>query len=310
MKKLQWMISLIFIISLVACAVDIGIIQIIEHPALDAARRGFMDELEARGVKANYSYHNAQGDIATLYTIAGNIVASKVDLILAIATPSAQAAANATSEIPILITAVTDPQNAGLVKDFDKPGTNVTGTSDMNPVEKQLELVKRLVPKASSVGIIYNAGEANSVVQIEIAKKAAEKLGLKLVLVTVSETSGVFQAAQSLQGRVDAVYVPTDNTVVAALESVIAFCERNKIPLIAGETESVARGALATIGLDYYELGRQTGAMAVEVLNGANPAETPIQFQETAILMINKSAAQRMGITIPQDLLEEAEVVE
>ena len=135
-----------------------------------------MDELEARGVKANYSYHNAQGDIATLYTIAGNIVASKVDLILAIATPSAQAAANATSEIPILITAVTDPQNAGLVKDFDKPGTNVTGTSDMNPVEKQLELVKRLVPKASSVGIIYNAGEATLVQDRNANKKLQKKL--------------------------------------------------------------------------------------------------------------------------------------
>ncbi|MDD2431018.1 MAG: ABC transporter substrate-binding protein [Firmicutes bacterium] len=310
MKKLQWLISLIFILSLITTAVDIGIIQILEHPALDAARAGFMDELKEQGINATYDYQNAQGDMATLYTIAGNIVADKVDLILAIATPSAQAAANATSQIPILITAVTDPKIAGLVKEFDKPGTNVTGTSDMNPVEKQLELILSFAPKATRIGIIYNGGEANSVVQIDLAQQAAKKLGLKLVLVTVSETSGVFQATQSLQGRVDAVYVPTDNTVVAALESVISFCERNKLPLIAGETESVERGALATIGLNYYDLGRQTGAMAVKILNGADPAETPIEFQENINLTVNKSAAKRMGFTIPDEILKEAIVVE
>lgn len=310
MKKLQCVISLLLMISLMAVATNIGIIQIIEHPALDAARAGFMDELKAQGIDAKYIYQNAQGDMGTLHTIAGKLVADKVDMILAIATPSAQAAAKATTTIPVLITAVTDPKVAGLVKEFDKPGTNVTGTSDMNPVEKQLELIQIIKPKATRVGIIYNAGEANSVVQIEMAKKAADKLGLKLVLVTATETSGVYQAAQSLQGRVDAIYVPTDNTVVAALESVIAFCERNKLPLIAGETESVSRGALATVGLDYYQLGRQTGAMAIRVLKGANPAETAIEFQEEISLVINKTAAARMGITIPADLMKDAVIVD
>lgn len=310
MKKLQWVISLFFMLTFLCVAVNIGVIQIIEHPALDAARNGFMDELKAQKIDAKYSYQNAQGDMSTLQTIAGKLAADKVDLILAIATPSAQAAAKATSTIPILITAVTDPKVAGLIKDFDKPGTNVTGTSDLNPVDKQLELIKLFQPKASRVGIIYNAGEANSVVQVELAKKAAAAMGLKLVLVTVTETSGVYQAAQSLQGRVDAIYVPTDNTVVAALESVIAFCERNKIPLIAGESESVTRGALATVGLDYYLLGRQTGAMAICILQGANPEQTPIEFQKEISLVINKSAAKRMGVAIPKELLEDAVIVE
>ena len=310
MKKLQWVISLIFMLAYLCVAVNIGVIQIVEHPALDAARNGFMDELKAQQIDAKYSYQNAQGDMSTLQTIAGKLAADKVDLILAIATPSAQAAVKATSTIPILITAVTDPKVAGLIKDFDKPGTNVTGTSDMNPVEKQLELIKLFQPKASRVGIIYNAGEANSVVQVELAKKAAAAMGLKLVLVTVTETSGVYQAAQSLQGRVDAVYVPTDNTVVAALESVIAFCERNRIPLIAGESESVTRGAIATIGLNYYLLGRQTGAMAIRILQGAKPEQTPIEFQKENSLVINQSAAKRMGVAIPKELLKDAVIVE
>ena len=310
MKKLQWVISLIFMLAYLCVAVNIGVIQIVEHPALDAARNGFMDELKAQQIDAKYSYQNAQGDMSTLQTIAGKLAADKVDLILAIATPSAQAAVKATSTLPILITAVTDPKVAGLIKDFDKPGTNVTGTSDMNPVEKQLELIKLFQPKASRVGIIYNAGEANSVVQVELAKKAAAAMGLKLVLVTVTETSGVYQAAQSLQGRVDAVYVPTDNTVVAALESVIAFCERNRIPLIAGESESVTRGAIATIGLDYYLLGRQTGAMAIRILQGAKPEQTPIEFQKENSLVINQSAAKRMGVAIPKELLKDAVIVE
>ena len=310
MKKLQWMISLIIILSGLVAAANIGIIQIIEHPALDAARNGFMDEIKEQGFDVKYTYQNAQGDMSTLQTIAGKLVADKVDLILAIATPSAQAAAKATTTIPVLITAVTDPVAAGLVKNLKQPGTNVTGTSDLNPVDKQLALIKQIRPSATRIGIIYNAGETNSIVQVDLAKEAATKLGLKLVLATVTETSGVYQAAQSLAGRVDAVYVPTDNTVVAALESVIAFCERNRLPLIAGEGESVNRGALATIGIDYYQLGRQTGAMALKILKGEKAENTPIEFQNTMNLLINTNAAKRMGVTIPQVLMKNATLVQ
>jgi putative ABC transport system substrate-binding protein len=252
---------------------------------------------------------NAQGDMATAQTIARKFVGDGVDLILAIATPTAQAAANVTSKIPILITAVTDPQAAGLVRSNQTPGTNVTGTSDLNPVAQQIALVKSLRPQARRLGVVYNAGETNSVVQVELAKQVAKEEGLALVEATAGNTSEVLQAAQSLVGRVDAIYVPTDNTVVSALESVIMVAERAKIPLIAGEGDSVRRGALATLGLDYYRLGQQTADMAVKVLNGTDPAKMPIQYQQELRVVVNLRAAERMGVTVPQALIAKADEV-
>ncbi|MDI3280625.1 MAG: ABC transporter substrate-binding protein, partial [Bacillota bacterium] len=287
-----------------------GVMQIVEHPALDAARQGFIDALAEKGYVAGknvtYDLQNAQGDMSIAQTIARKFVDDKVDLILAIATPTAQAAANATRSIPILITAVTDPVAAGLVKSLEKPGTNVTGTSDMNPVKEQLALVKEVAPQARRVGIVYNAGETNSVVQVEMARKAARELGLTVVEVTVTGSSGVYQAAQSLVGRVDAFYVPTDNTVVSALESVLKVAETHKLPVIAGESESVKRGALATFGIDYYRLGRQTGEMAIQVLQGKDPAQMPIQFQKDLELTVNLKAAAAMGVKIPEAMLKRA----
>src|SRR5690554_5690043 len=240
----------------------IDITQIVEHPSLDQARQGFIDRLSelgyAEGIDIVYDIQSAQGDLATAQTIARKFQSDGVDLILAIATPTAQAAAHIVKDIPILITAVTDPVAAELVESIERPGTNVTGTSDLTPVRAQLELLKEIAPNAKRVGIVYNAGEVNSVVQVEIARAAAAELGLTIVEATAGNSSEVLQAAQSLQGRVDAIYVPTDNTVVSALESVVGVAERAGIPLIAGEADSVAKGALATVGIDYYMLGRQT----------------------------------------------------
>jgi len=289
----------------------IGITQIAEHPSLDAAREGFVDALAESGYVAGenvtYDFHNAQGDMSTAITIARKFVDDRVDMILAIATPTAQAAANATSDIPILITAVTDPVAAGLVDSIERPGTNVTGTSDLTPVEAQLRLLVDLAPEARRVGIVYNAGETNSLVQVDVAEKAARELGLKLIKSTASNSSEVFQAAKALVGRVDAVYVPTDNTVVSALESVIMVCEDNNLPLIVGEGDSVDRGGMATIGIDYYQLGYQTGLMAAKVIAGADPAETPIEYLQEANLIINLTAARNMNIVIPEELLEKAD---
>lgn len=291
----------------------IGIMQIVEHPALDAARQGFVDALAEAGykpgVKVVYDVQNAQGDMATAQLIAQKFVAAKVDLILAIATPTAQAAAKATDRIPILITAVTDPVAAGLVKSIQKPGGNVTGTSDLNPVADQLKLLQELAPKVRRVGIIYNAGETNSLVQVEMARKAADRLGLKVVEATVSNSSGVYQAAESLLGKVDAIYVPTDNTVVSALEAVLKVAQKGKLPVIGGEGETVKRGALATVGIDYYRLGRQTGKMAVEILKGKNPGEMPIQYQEELRLIINLKAARAIGLEVPPALLQRADEI-
>ncbi len=289
----------------------IGIMQIIEHPALDAAKKGFIEGLAEEGFEEGkdlkFESQSAQGDMATAQTIAQKFVNDKVDMILAIATPTAQAAAKATGEIPILITAVTDPVAAELVESIDAPGTNVTGTSDLTPVARQLELLRQLVPTAQKVGIVYNAGETNSVVQVDLAKEAAGPLGIEIIEATASSTSGVYEAAQSLVGRADAIYVPTDNTVVSALESVIKVAEDSRIPLVVGEEDGVRRGALATVGIDYYALGRQTAKMAAKVLRKeAKPQDMPIQYQETVRMVINLKAAEKMGVTVPESVIQQA----
>lgn len=293
--------------------IKIGISQIVEHPALDAAKKGFVDYLNENGYKegeqVTYDFQSAQGDMNTATSIAQKFAGDKVDMILAIATPTAQAAAQASKDIPILFTAVTDPVVAKIVSSMDNPGRNVTGTSDMNPIKEQLKLVKEVNPDAKKVGVIYNSGEANSVVQIELAKAIAPELGLELVERAVTNSSEVKQAAESISG-IDAFYVPTDNTVVSALDTVLMVAENMKIPVIAGEGESVKNGALVTYGIDYYELGRQTGEMAVKVLKGeAKPAEMPVETQKNLQLFVNKKAAERFGVTIPQKMLDEADEV-
>jgi putative ABC transport system substrate-binding protein len=291
--------------------ITIGITQIVEHPALDSARQGFIDAMTEAGYVEGediiFDVANAQNDKSNALTIAQKFANDKVDIIFAIATPTAQAAAQATTDIPILITAVTDPVDAGLVDTMEAPGGNVTGTTDMNPIAEQLELIKKFVPDATKVGVVYNAGEPNSEVQVEIVKELAGPMGLEVVEATVSTSADVNQAANSLVGRVDAIYVPTDNTVVSALESVLQVAEKNKIPVIAGEGDSVKRGALITIGIDYYKLGKQTAEMAIRVLNGEDPATMPIETQKDMKLYLNKSAAAAMGVEIPEDILSEAD---
>ncbi len=246
----------------------------------------------------------------TLTTIAQKFVSDNKDMIFAIATPSAQSAAQQTSTIPILITAVTDPVDAGIVNSMEKPGTNVTGTTDMNPIKEQLSLIKEIKPDAKVVGIIYNTGESNSEIQVQIAQSYAEELGLEFELVGITNSSEVKQAADSLASKVDAFYIPTDNTVVSSIDSVLMVAEEAKIPVISGESESVKNGCLMTYGLDYYKLGYQTGQMAVKVLKGeAVPADMAIETQKDMTLTINKSAAERMGVIIPQELLDRADEI-
>lgn len=292
----------------------IGVIQIVEHPSLDAARQGFIDLLAEKGYvageKVSYDLQNAQGDISIANTIAQKFLVERPDLILAIATPTAQAVANVITDIPILITAVTDPVAAGLVESMELPNTNVSGTTDLTPVAKQIELLLKFQPDTGKVGIIYNAGEVNSLVQVEIARRVCQEKGLKLVEVTADTSANVLQAAQSLAGRVDAFYVPTDNTVVSAIESVVMVAEDYDLPLIVGEADSVERGGLATEGLSYYSLGRQTGEIALKVLRGEARVENlPIESQQTTRLVINAAAAEKMGIKIPVQLTEAADQI-
>lgn len=214
---------------------------------------------------------------------------------MAIATPSAQAVAGATKDIPILITAVTDPVGAKLVNSLQKPGTNVTGTTDMNPIKEQLELLKQLVPGAKNIGVIYNAGEQNSQTQVKKVKELASGLGLEVSEATVTSTAEVMQATQSLVGKVQAIYVPTDNMVVSAANSVVQVADQNKIPIISGESSVVEKGALATIGIDYKKLGEQTGEMAIRIINGEKPQDMPVESQKEFSIVINKKMRIKLG---------------
>jgi len=294
--------------------IKIGITQIISHPALDSAKEGFIAALKDNGYEEGnnvvYEIQNAEGSQDTALQIANKFVSSGVDLILAIATPSAQAVQTATegTSIPVLFTAVTDPVNAGLVQTLEAPGGHITGTTDMNPIREQLELITSLTD-GKRVGIIYNSGESNSQVQVDIAKKEAQALGLTILEKAITNTSEVKQAAESLVGKVDAIYVPTDNTVVSALQSVLSVAEANHIPVVAGEGESVKEGALVTYGIDYYRLGYQTGEMAVRILKGEQEPKTmPVESQKDLKLYVNVTAAQKAGIELPKEWLERADV--
>lgn len=294
----------------------IGITQIVEHPALDAARDGFIAALEEAGYKEGedvvYDLQNAQGDFTNAISIAQKFKDDKVDLIVAIATPTAQAALQVNREIPIVINAVTDPVAASLAKSWESSGNNLTGMSDAAPNKQQVELIPLFLPEAKNVGTIYNAGEANSVVQIEVARETCKELGLNLIEVTVSNSSEVLMAAQSLAGRVDAIYIVTDNTVVSALESVIKVCNQEKIALILADPSTVDKGALASYGIDYYSLGKKSGEIAIQILKGAKPSDIPIQTitdPKDLQFVVNLDTAKIIGISISEEILKTADKI-
>ncbi|MCM3767838.1 ABC transporter substrate-binding protein [Neobacillus niacini] len=281
----------------------VGISQFAPHPSLDAATEGFKKALEDKGLEVKFDEQNAQADMNNTQTIAKNFVGDKVDLIFANATPSATAALNATKDIPIIFTSVTDPVGAGLVEAFDKPGKNITGTTDNHPdaTKKTINFITEEV-KAKNIGVIYNSGEQNSEVQVKEVEKLAEGKGAKLVKVSVANTSEVKQAAESLVGRVDAIYIPTDNTVVTALDSVISVANSKKIPLFVGELDSMKKGAVAASGFNYYDIGYQSGLMAVDILTGKKKAsEINVELPSSLKLVINKDAAEAQGLTVKEE---------
>ena len=294
--------------------VNVGIVQLVEHAALDAANKGFVEGLASKGYKEgqniSYDRQNAQADQSNLQNIAHRFVNNKVNLICAIATPAAQTVANVTSDIPIVATAVTDYKTAKLVKDNAKPGTNVTGTTDMNPVEQQLDLLLKVVPNAKSVGTIYCSSEVNSQLQVDILKKAATAKGVTIKEATVSNVNDIQQAARSLVGKVQAIYVPTDNVLASAMPTLISVTEEAKLPVICGEGGMVKAGGLATLGVDYYKLGFQAGEMAADILSGkSKPADMAIQAQKEFKAMVNLKEAEKIGLKVPEDVLKGAELV-
>lgn len=292
----------------------IGIVQLMEHDALDAARTGFIDGLKEAGYEdgANITidFQNAQGEQANCVTIADKFVNDQDDLILAIATPAAQAVANATKEIPVLITAVTDPADAKLVAANDAPGGNVTGTSDLNPIKEQMELLTQLVPTAKKVGLLYCSSEANSKFQVDLARAELATKGIECQDFTVSSSNEIQQVVESMAGKVDAVYAPTDNMIASGMATVTMVANPAKLPVIVAEPGMVENGGLATYGLSYYNLGKQTAAMAVRILKGeASPAEMPIEYLADTELVVNSGTLADLGITLPQELQEKATIV-
>ena len=281
----------------------IGIVQLVEHDALDAANRGITDALKERGVTMEIDRQNAQADQSNLRNIAQRFVSHNYPLIFAIATPAAQTVANATSTTPIVATAVTDFAVAKLVKDNAKPGTNVTGSSDMNPIAAQTELLLKLVPNAKTVGTIYNSSEINSQLQIDILRKELEKHGVVLAEATISSVNDIQQAAQSLVGKVDVMYVPTDNVVASSMPTLYRVTQAAKLAVVAGEAGMVKSGATATVAVDYYNLGKIAGNMGADILEGkAKPQDMPIRYQTEFKVVLNEPIVKELGLTVPEDV--------
>jgi putative ABC transport system substrate-binding protein len=291
--------------------IKIGITQLVQHPSLDEASKGFKEALEDRGVNVEYNEQNAQNDQNNSQTIAQNFVNDDVDLIFANSTPSALSALNATKDIPIVFTSVTDPVDAGLVESLETPGGNVTGTTDTHPeaIGKSVKFIAEELG-AKTIGTVYNAGEQNSVVQVDVLKAEAAKAGVEVVEASVSTSADVKQAAESLVGKADVFYIITDNTVVSALESVIMISNDKDIPLFVGELDSVGRGGFAAYGFSYHDIGYEAGELAAEILvNGKSPSELPVQYPQNLKLVINETAAKEMGIEVKEEWKAEAELI-
>lgn len=280
--------------------IQIGILQLMDHESLNASREGFIDVLEeagyVEGENLQVDYQNAQGDQANLQTMSERL-SQENELILAIATPSAQSLANIEKEIPILFTAVTDPVDAGLVESLEAPGGNITGTTDAGPIEEQINLLLSVVPEAQNIGIIYNSSEPNSLIQADQATEILEANGKTVNSVTVSSTNEVQQAMESLAQDVEGIYIPTDNTLASTMATVAEVAKDYQIPVVAASTDQVLAGGLATYGIDYYELGRQTGEMALEIIeNDADPASLAVESSTNLELVINEEMAEALGI--------------
>jgi len=309
---------ILFTVVLVSCSLSavswsgtysVSVSQIVKHPALDAALKGFMDHLEEKGFNVKYTVHIANGNQSDNIKIATRIAAEDPDLILTISTPSSQACAERIKGKTILFTAVTDPVGAGLVKSLSIPGKNITGTTDMSPIDRHIALMREIHPSMKTLGLIYNPQESNSVTLVNMLKRECAVSGIAIEEAQTTSVKGVERAARDIVARCDAVYVPGDNTVVSRIESVARACSDQRIPLYAGDVDSVPRGAIAALAIDYYRLGRQTGGMAERIFKGSDPSTMPVESQRELRLHVNVKAATKMGVQLPVDLILAADAV-
>ena len=281
----------------------IGVTQIVEHPSLNAAYEGFQKAIEDAGLEVEYQYENAQNDNSLNSTIANNLVNSGADLIFANSTPSAQAVAALTEDIPIVFTSVTNAVDAELVESMESPGGNVTGTVDTQPdaIPNTIAFLKNELG-AKNVGMVFNAGEQNSRSSVDAVKEEMAKVGLNVVEASVSTSAEVKQATESLIGKVDSLYIITDNTVVSALESVVDVANEHKLPMMVGEFDSVKRGGLGAYGFEFYDIGYEAGEMAVKILKGeSKPADLAVQYPQNLKFVLNKDTVDALGMVVKDE---------
>ena len=316
MKKLPWMTLGALALAMAAIAPasaqdkSVAVTAIVEHPALDAVRDGVQAALKEAGYEAGknlkWQYQSAQGNTGTAAQIARKFVGDKPDAIVAIATPSAQAVVAATKNVPVVFSAVTDPVAAKLVANWDASGTNVTGVSDLLALDKQIDLIKRVVPGVKRVGMVYNPGEANSVVVVNQLKELLPKHGMSLVEASAPRSVDVGSAARSLIGKADVIYTNTDNNVVSAYEALVKVGQEAKLPLVASDTDSVKRGGIAALGINYRDLGEQTGRMVVRILKGEKPGDIKPETSTKLELFVNPGAAEKQGVKLSDELVKSA----
>lgn len=290
---------------------EIGVLQFVSHPSLDLIYKGFTEELERQGYKdketIKINFQNGQADQSKLSSMSQQLISKKPDVLVGIATPAAQALANQTTDIPIILGAISDPKAAGLVKDNNHPGGNITGVSDQSPVKAQLELIKKIMPEIKTIGVMYSSAEDNSLSQVNRFKGVAEKEGIEVKTYAVPSTNEISQMTHVMTGEVEAIYTPTDNTIANGFQTIVSIADEKNIPIFPSVDTMVDEGGVATIGINQYELGVQTAKMVVNNLKGRmTPADTPIYTFDTGDLVINKEKAKKLGINIPESLMKES----
>jgi len=293
--------------------IKLGLTQFVEHPALDSVRKGILDGLAEAGFddKKNLEvdFQSAHGEMNNTVTVAQKFAGDKKDIVVSITTPSSQAVAKAIQDVPVVFSTVTDPVLAELVTSLDKPDKNVTGTSDKVSMEKQLGLIQKFIPSIKKLGVLYTTSEVNAEVQVKELEEAAKAKGIELVKAGITAPSEVQLGTQSLAGKVEAILIPIDNTVVSAFDGVLMAAEKAKIPVFASDMDTVKRGAVATYGIDYYSMGKQTGEMVARILKGQKVSETPVEVSKETNLIINEKAASTFGLKISEELKKEAKEV-
>ncbi|MGR5287927.1 ABC transporter substrate-binding protein [Vibrio maritimus] len=303
-------VALLSSASIMAKTAKVAVSQIVEHPALDATRQGLVDGLKEKGYEQGknleFDYKTAQGNPAIAVQIARQYVGERPDVLVGIATPTAQALVSATRDIPVVFTAVTDPVGAKLVKKLEQPGKNVTGLSDLSPVDQHVELIQEIMPNVKSIGVVYNPGEANAVSLMKLLKESTDKRGIELVEATALKSADVQTATQAISAKSDIIYALIDNTVASAIEGMIVSANQAKTPVFGAATSYVERGAVASLGFDYYQIGVQTADYVAQILEGTDPGKIDVKVAKGSDLVINATAAKKLGLSIPQTVMDRA----